>query len=93
MAFSVRSAVTFSQLQQRSTAPARLHEASRGFGQQRGHVGHAAHRKALRAQVGMPNITAYARSVHHGISQLARRSTALPSPLVSARCRIVLATQ
>jgi len=47
--------------------------------------------KALRAQSGIPSITAFARSVRRGISQLARWGTTLPSSLATARLRIVLA--
>ncbi|OLP08422.1 hypothetical protein BLL52_0026 [Rhodoferax antarcticus ANT.BR] len=39
----------------------------------------------------MTSITANARSLHRGINQLARWSTTLPSPLATARLRIVLA--
>jgi len=62
------------------------------FGVQRSRTGYPAHRKALCANGRATSTTAFAGSTVGWFSQLARRNTAMPRPLASARWRIVLAT-
>jgi hypothetical protein len=58
-------------------------------GQQRSRAGHPARRKALCASGRATDTTASRCAMTWVVSQLARRSTAMPRPLASARWRIV----
>jgi len=60
------------------------------FGVQRSRTGYHAHRRALCANGMATSTTAFAGTTACWFGQLARRSTAMPRPLASARFRIVL---
>ena len=62
-------------------------------GEQRSRAGSPASRRALCASGRATDTTAYQCATVWVVSQSARRSTAMPRPLASARCRIVLAAR
>lgn len=89
MASGRSTAGVFNQWQQRSTAIASLHQASRGLIEQRSRAAIPAYKRALCAR-GRAGDTTASRCAQSGVfSQQARRGTAMPGSLTSARWRIV----